>query len=145
MSEPTAEGWYLDPYGLHEQRWMSAGRATSLVRDDGKEAQDQPPDTPPAKALVPAPVVESINGRDLLRADDADKQPTPDLGSFADVALDANAMMNNPLTEGILQSGPPGGMLFETPFERKMRQRSRRARWAKRWDKLFGRSKPKSQ
>jgi hypothetical protein len=133
----------MDPYGIHEQRWMSAGRPTNLVRDAGKEAQDQPPDSPPQKPLVPAPVVESTRGSDLLRADDADRGPSPDLGSYADVAMDANALLNNPLTEGVLSSGPPGGVMFETPFERKMRQRSRRERWAKRWHKLFGGSQSK--
>jgi len=24
-SDDDAEGWYMDPYGLHEQRWFSAG------------------------------------------------------------------------------------------------------------------------
>ena len=36
-------------------------------------------------------------GRDLIRADDIDKEPSPDLGSYADVAFDANAFLNNPV------------------------------------------------
>ena len=121
MDNRTIEGWYLDPYGIHEQRWMSAGTPTSLVRDSGTEGNDEPPDRPPSKPLVPAPVVESAFGRDLLRADDADNEPSRDLGSYADVALTANAMLNNPITEGAISSGSPGGMIFESPFERKMR------------------------
>ena len=46
MDDPTVEGWYLDPYGIHEQRWMSVGRPTSLVRDSGTESHDGPPDRP---------------------------------------------------------------------------------------------------
>jgi hypothetical protein len=45
-----AQGWYRDPYGIHGQRWISAGHATSLVRDDGVESRDEPPHGTP---LVP--------------------------------------------------------------------------------------------
>jgi hypothetical protein len=38
MDDQSIEGWYLDPYGIHEQRWMSGGRPTRLVRDAGTEA-----------------------------------------------------------------------------------------------------------
>lgn len=138
MDHQTSEGWYLDPYGIHEQRWMSAGRPTSLVRDAGTEANDEPPEGPPSKPLLPAPVSESALGRDLRRADDVDNEPSRDLGSYADVALDANAVLNNPITEGVISSGPTGGMLFESSFQRKMRQRARRAKRARRWHRLFG-------
>jgi len=30
------EGWYSDPYRLHEHRWFSDGKPTALVRDGGK-------------------------------------------------------------------------------------------------------------
>jgi hypothetical protein len=43
MSE---EGWYTDPYRLHEHRWFSDGSPTSLVRDKGKTSKDAPPDSP---------------------------------------------------------------------------------------------------
>lgn len=79
MNDQTIEGWYLDPYGIHEQRWMSAGSPTSLVRDAGTEANDEPPDRPPSRPFVPAQVVESTLGRDLLRADDIDNEPSRDL------------------------------------------------------------------
>jgi hypothetical protein len=39
------EGWYNDPFGRHEFRWMSNGSPTSLVRDDAVESQDEPPST----------------------------------------------------------------------------------------------------
>ena len=66
-----AEGWYRDPYGVHSDRWFSAGRPTALVRDAGVEAQDDPP-----SGEVPGPLVEieddsPADGSDLWRADTA--------------------------------------------------------------------------
>jgi hypothetical protein len=49
-----AEGWYRDPFAIHEDRWMSQGRPTKLVRDGGVEAYDPPPDLPLHAELVPA-------------------------------------------------------------------------------------------
>jgi hypothetical protein len=40
-----AQGWYQDPFGLHEARYFSAGRPTRLVRDSGIESYDDPPGT----------------------------------------------------------------------------------------------------
>jgi hypothetical protein len=37
------QGWYLDPYGAHDERWYSDGKPTNLVRDQGTEAYDEPP------------------------------------------------------------------------------------------------------
>jgi hypothetical protein len=50
----TVEGWYQDPFGVHEHRWMSQGRPTKLVRDGGTESYDAPPDLPLPAVLVPA-------------------------------------------------------------------------------------------
>ena len=44
-----AEGWYTDPYGRHEARWMSDGTPTELVRDLGVESYDAPPDEEPSQ------------------------------------------------------------------------------------------------
>ena len=38
-----AEGWYKDPYKVHEDRWYSDGTPTALVRDSGVESHDPPP------------------------------------------------------------------------------------------------------
>ena len=38
-----AEGWYLDPFERHQDRWFSNGRPTSLVRDEGLESHDAAP------------------------------------------------------------------------------------------------------
>jgi hypothetical protein len=67
-----AEGWYVDPYGIHEARWMSDGAATALVRDGTVEGNDPPPETPFAGEPVPLPDIGAPDGDDLLRADDAD-------------------------------------------------------------------------
>ncbi len=49
-----AEGWYRDPFAIHEDRWMSQGQPTKLVRDGGVESYDPPPDLPLPAELVPA-------------------------------------------------------------------------------------------
>ena len=69
-----AEGWYRDPYGLHDDRWFSDGRPSSLVRDEGTESHDEPPRGKPPKPLESIAEIEISDGRDLLRADDADRE-----------------------------------------------------------------------
>jgi hypothetical protein len=46
------QGWFVDPFGVHDQRWFSQGTATPLVRDDHYESQDPPPDDVPPGPLV---------------------------------------------------------------------------------------------
>jgi hypothetical protein len=54
MSEP-AQGWYRDPFAIHQDRYFSEGWPTKLVRDDGMESYDLPPDRAvPGTGLVPA-------------------------------------------------------------------------------------------
>ena len=53
MGTNAAEGWYRDPFGIHEDRWMSQGKPTKLVRDSGTESYDPPPDLPLPAELVP--------------------------------------------------------------------------------------------
>ena len=66
-----AQGWYDDPFGLHEHRWFSAGEATSLVRDGDVEADDPPPSTVPRGQLSRAGAGPGpTDGSDLRRADD---------------------------------------------------------------------------
>ena len=69
-----AEGWYRDPYGLHDDRWFSDGRPSSLVRDEGIESHDEPPRGEPPKPLESIAEIEVSDGRDLLRADDAERE-----------------------------------------------------------------------
>ena len=44
------QGWGEDPFGLHEQRYFSAGRPTKLVRDGHVESYDEPPSGTPQRA-----------------------------------------------------------------------------------------------
>ena len=83
-----AEGWYRDPYGLHEERWFSDGRATKLVRDGHVESSDPPPSGPPRSTeLVRNEHLPSVSdGSDLRRADDAERGIDP--RSSSDVAVD---------------------------------------------------------
>jgi hypothetical protein len=70
----NAEGWYEDPYAVHEDRWYSDGTPTALVRDGDVEAQDPPPPgDPPAGPLVPSvPHGAPAGPDDLRRADEAE-------------------------------------------------------------------------
>ena len=52
MGEPNHQGWYLDPFALHEARYFSDGKPTKLVRDDGVETYQEPPSSEWDGALV---------------------------------------------------------------------------------------------
>jgi hypothetical protein len=87
------EGWFKDPYGRHEARWVSDGTPTALVRDTGVESQDAPPDEPITVEMERA-TGETIPGgsSDLERADDAETQEF-DPGALIDAAeegIDSN-------------------------------------------------------
>jgi hypothetical protein len=85
----AAEGWYKDPYGKHDDRWLSDGEPTSLVRDDGIESHDPPPDTPLPTTLVRSEASnEPSDGEDLRRADDAEREPPYDSDSAVQAELD---------------------------------------------------------
>jgi hypothetical protein len=43
MESQKLQGWHADPFGLHEQRYFSAGTPTKLVRDGSVESYDEPP------------------------------------------------------------------------------------------------------
>jgi hypothetical protein len=74
-----AEGWYRDPYARHGDRWFSDGRPTSLVRDQGIESRDEPPPEEPPLPLVPVAETETSDGRDLMRADEAEWESEYDI------------------------------------------------------------------
>ena len=78
VADDSMEGWYTDPFGRHEARWMSAGTPTKLVRDGGVESYDNPPDEEPTRspARIEADPATSYGG-DLRRADDAERDPAP--------------------------------------------------------------------
>ncbi len=66
-----AEGWYLDPFEVHTDRWFSDGRPTDLVRDDGVESRDPPPSETFSGPLAEAAQAAPQDGSDLKRADDS--------------------------------------------------------------------------
>ncbi len=68
------EGWYKDPYRRHESRWISDGTPTALVRDGAVESQDPPPDEPITVGLERVAEATRVDGTDLKRADDAERQ-----------------------------------------------------------------------
>jgi len=43
MASSEPQGWYEDPFRLHEARYFSAGKPTKLVRDGNIESCDEPP------------------------------------------------------------------------------------------------------
>ncbi|HEX4656124.1 MAG TPA: hypothetical protein VH307_01960 [Streptosporangiaceae bacterium] len=84
-----AQGWYRDPYLVHEDRYFSAGQATKLVRDGGKESYDTPPTGPPEAELTEVRHSEPPDGTDLRRADD------PSAGAVYDAKAAFWAVMDN--------------------------------------------------
>ena len=73
-SSGAAEGWYRDPYGIHDDRWISDGQPTPLVRDQGVESHDEPPPREPSLPLVPIDEISASDGEDLLRADEPERK-----------------------------------------------------------------------
>jgi len=49
------QGWFVDPFGSHEQRWFSQGAPTALVRDGRTETQDPPPE-----GVVDGPLIRAV-------------------------------------------------------------------------------------
>jgi hypothetical protein len=85
------EGWYKDPFGRHEARWISVGTPTALVRDGSVESQDPPPSTVIAGEFERVPETAQSSGEDLKRADDAERG-TVDLDALIDageIAIDS--------------------------------------------------------
>jgi hypothetical protein len=87
VAENHEEGWYTDPHGRHDARWMSAGSPTKLVRDGGVESYDDPPDEEASQQATmiveePPPGID-----DLRRADELEGEDLPTDREFADVAV----------------------------------------------------------
>jgi hypothetical protein len=86
----AAEGWYRDPYGIHQDRWFSAGTPTSLVRDRGAEGHDDTPGYPPPGPPVEIPDADRYPADDLRRADEAEANPEhADQSTVLDQAFNA--------------------------------------------------------
>jgi hypothetical protein len=78
-----AEGWYRDPFNVHSDRWISDGRPTSLVRDDGVESHDSPPSAELPGELIESTPAGSERSDDLRRADDQAESETYNAGQSA--------------------------------------------------------------
>jgi hypothetical protein len=79
LHEESAEGWYTDPFGRHEARWMSDGEPTKLVRDAGVESFDEAPDETPSHEAVRIENPNAAPAGDLQRADAAESVGTGDM------------------------------------------------------------------
>ena len=66
------EGWFTDPFGRHEARWISAGTPMSLVRDGHTEPHDDPPEEP--WSHEPEPIIPVGRPDSSRRADDAQRE-----------------------------------------------------------------------
>ncbi len=130
--DETAQGWFVDPYGIHQHRWISMGKPTDLVRDGTVEATDEPPSRPPSLPFVP--VSTGPAQWDMRRADDATRQAIPDAASYGDVAFDGSAVYGS-TTGGPAPSGLTG---WQTAFEHKMQKRAKKQRRKERWHRWFG-------
>jgi hypothetical protein len=102
MADERAEGWYTDPFGRHEARWMSDGSPTKLVRDGDEESYEDPPDEEPT--VTPTRIAEgqASDGSDLLRSDDPESGSLHDrmqeAGQFG-ATWGAHIPLNNPRDE----------------------------------------------
>ena len=70
MGTSELEGWCTDPFGLHEARWLSDGVPTKLVRDNGVESYEEPPDeewTVTPSLIVEEPLDGGHEAEDLRR------------------------------------------------------------------------------
>jgi hypothetical protein len=72
VADEHQEGWYTDPFGRHDARWMSAGVPTTLVRDGNEESYDDPPHEEPTVTPTMIAAEPASNGSDLLRSGDPD-------------------------------------------------------------------------
>jgi len=129
------EGWFVDPFHLHEDRWISAGRPSDLVRDHGNESRSAPPDLPMPTPLVRVTPAANGSAQDVMRADGAQLGPRPARADYLTVAFEGGVVnAGNPLLMGTSVSSD-----FETPYQRKARLRARHARWSRRWHRLIRR------
>jgi len=129
-------GWCTDPFGVHEQRWISTGVPTALVRDGSDESKDPPPsDREPMRPFVP--IDTTFGWSDARRAGQASGSlPRCD---YDTVAMDANVLFGSTATpNGIAPSDGRPVSGWATSFEIKMRRRARKQRRAERWRRWFG-------
>jgi len=78
-----AEGWSVDPFGAHQDRWFSGGQPTALDRDDGSEGHDDLPSPTFSGSPTPIDDDESTGPENTRRADSADEAYEPRDGARA--------------------------------------------------------------
>ena len=85
------EGWYTDPYGLHEARWMSDGHPTALVHDGGVEANDPAPEGLPTSTpqRIKAEGGDGLSTSDVLEANDTSRT-APNYQDAAEEGIDSS-------------------------------------------------------
>jgi len=88
----NAQGWYLDPYRMHEDRYFSDGQPTKLVRDGKAETYDPPPPGRPDVELIQASRSQPNDGSDLRRADDPSAGPVTSDGRPFWALLESNGV-----------------------------------------------------
>ncbi len=89
--QSSAQGWYRDPFAIHEDRYFSDGTPTKLVRDEGNESYDEPPPGPYTfSGLIPCdrPAEDAAGGSGLRRADDAANDPPYSSAEARQLAFD---------------------------------------------------------
>ena len=91
QNEEPQEGWYTDPFGRHEARWISNGRPTKLVRDAGVDSFDEPPDEAPVREAVRVEHPDAQRPGDLRRADAAEARGPSDDVDTSDGVFDGFA------------------------------------------------------
>jgi hypothetical protein len=99
-----AEGWFGDPYFRHDQRWFTKGVPTALVRDEGFESSDPPPDTRAWKSSELDDAVGSTSSVPGGRLLSSAAQPG---GPILRPGID-DALVLRPVMETVREGGLPG-------------------------------------
>ncbi|MDR2988502.1 MAG: alkaline phosphatase family protein [Nocardiopsaceae bacterium] len=76
MASEPLQGWFEDPFRLHDARWFSAGQPTKLVRDGDVESYDEPPSETGEWGGPP----DESSGWSLRPADPTDQVPAMPAG-----------------------------------------------------------------
>jgi hypothetical protein len=72
VASTELQGWYEDPFRLHQARYFSAGRPTKLVRDGNVESYDEPPVSGTAAASSGRAVGATLNRAEVIQAQGPD-------------------------------------------------------------------------
>ncbi|SRR5271156_4288012 len=97
MDAKFEEGWFTDPYGRHDARWLSQGTPTSLVRDGTTEGNDPPPEEKPQFEPQPIEVESDVSAsEEMRRADDWQADRGSEVGRIFDAETADIASLNYP-------------------------------------------------